>query len=52
MKTFKTLAEVVEYIKDGEDASGYCWNNDGGIGTSMTFSVMPPCMMSSTVSIA
>ena len=30
MKTFKNLAEVVEYIKDGENTSKYRWNNGAG----------------------
>lgn len=30
MKVFKTLAEVVAYIMDGEDASKYRWNNAAG----------------------
>ncbi len=30
MKAFKTLAEVVAYIMDGEDASKYRWNNNAG----------------------
>ena len=30
MKIFRTLAEVVEYIKDCEEASNYRWNNAGG----------------------
>lgn len=30
MHTFKTLAEVIAYITDGEDASKYRWNNAAG----------------------
>ena len=30
MRTFKTLVEVVEYIKDGKDVSSYRWSNDAG----------------------
>lgn len=30
MMTFKTLADVADYIADGEDVSKYRWNNDAG----------------------
>lgn len=30
MKTFQTLAQVVEYIKEGEDVKNYRWNNAAG----------------------
>ncbi len=47
MKRFKTLAEVVAYIMDGEDASKYRWNNDAG---DWILSATLICTTKSTVS--